>query len=200
MKFRFELLMSVTAMITAVAAVVVSVVQTDVMREEAEMEREHQRLSVMPSVWVENNLQSNNLDANAPGKFHMEIGNRGLGPAKIMYVTAKFGGSYHTSWGGWAQAVLKPEDGEDLGILNISSTTVPAEYTLPQDTTIDIFTIEAPTSLVSMLHSGSGDTEFQVCFCSLYDECWLTQGIEKAPEPIKQCTIGDVPRFTSRWN
>ena len=40
MKMKLEFWVSVTAMITAVAAVVVAIIQTQVMREEAELERD----------------------------------------------------------------------------------------------------------------------------------------------------------------
>ncbi len=38
MKFKLEIWVSITAMITAVAAVVVAIIQTQVMHEEAELE------------------------------------------------------------------------------------------------------------------------------------------------------------------
>lgn len=196
-----EILVSATAMITAVAAVVVSVVQTDLMRQEAEMEREHQRLSVQPSVWVENNLRSNNLNPDLPGEFRMEFGNRGLGPAKIMYITVKYSEEYASNWQDWGAAVLKPVDkDEDYGILNLSTTTIPTEYILPEGEVLEAFRIEAPTSLVSMLHEASNETEFNLCFCSFYDDCWLVKGLELPPEPIDQCEIGNKPRFTSSWD
>lgn len=208
MKFmKPEVLVSATAMVTAVAAVFVSIEQTDLMRveadlmrKEAEMEREHQRLSVQPSVWVENNLKANNLDINAPGEFRMEFGNRGLGPARIMYITVRYKGAYVSNWSEWGSSVLDPVEGGDYGILNLSTSTIPQEYILPQDTSHEAFRVEAPTNFVSKLREASAETEFNVCFCSLYDDCWLTEGLEQPPKPINRCDIGDKPNFTSRWD
>jgi len=51
-KFNVEMLMATAAMATAIAAVVVAIIQTNIMHAEAEMEREHARVSVMPSVFA----------------------------------------------------------------------------------------------------------------------------------------------------
>ena len=58
-KLNFELIAALAATLTAIAAVVVAVVQTDIMREEAEVERKPVRLSVTPSLWIVQNWSDN---------------------------------------------------------------------------------------------------------------------------------------------
>ena len=73
-----EALVSVAALVTAVAAVVITMEQTKVMREEAALERRNARISVMPSVWLGTHIGEDKDGAY----FNVVMTNKGLGPAE----------------------------------------------------------------------------------------------------------------------
>ncbi len=196
MKLRFELLMSVTAMITAVAAVAVSIVQTDVMREEAEMEREHQRLSVVPSVWLETNNSSHSSDDKAPGHFEFVIKNHGLGPASLRYFTVQREGRYLKNWVEWLSSV-EMDEADQKGIGGYSYNSIPENYVLPNGEKIDAYTIRAESKLIRNIENSVNDSIYTICVCSLYENCWISKGLNLAPEPVNECKIDPAYQFRS---
>tara|TARA_R110002096_G_scaffold303206_1_gene498243 strand:- start:319 stop:918 length:600 start_codon:yes stop_codon:yes gene_type:complete len=199
MKFRIELLMSVTAIITAVAAVFVSIAQTEVMSAEAEMEREHQRLSVMPSVWLETNNSSSINNDEAPGSFEFIVINHGLGPASLKYFTIQRDGKYIKNWSEWLSFVEK-DDVDRKGVKGLSFQSLPASYVLPQGTEVQAYTIRAQSKFIRKIEQSVQDSIYSVCFCSFYNDCWLSKGLNVAPDPIDQCEIDSENRFVSERN
>lgn len=199
MKFSIELLMSVTAIITAVAAVFVSIAQTEVMSAEAEMEREHQRLSVMPSVWLETNNSSSINNDEAPGSFEFIVVNHGLGPASLKYFTIQHDGKYVKNWSEWLSFVEK-DDADREGVKGLSYQSLPPSYVLPQGVGVQAYKIRAQSKLIRKIEESVKDSTYSVCFCSFYNDCWLSKGLNFAPEPIDQCEIDPENRFISERN
>lgn len=184
-------------MITAIAAVVVSVSQTDVMRAEAEMEREHQRLSVMPSVWLETNNSFHSSDDSAPGTFDFTIKNNGLGPASIKYFTVLRDGKYLNNWMEWLSHV-EMDDADQKGIAGFSHNSLPANYILPVGEEILAYSVRAQSKLIRNIEASVSDSEYSICACSLYNDCWISSGLNVAPEPIDECKVDPENQFISR--
>ncbi|MEX0298343.1 MAG: hypothetical protein AB3N28_04685 [Kordiimonas sp.] len=197
MKIKLEFLVSATAMITAVAAVVVSVVQTDVMRDEAEMERQSQRLSVMPSVWLEMNNSASAGDPDAPGHFEFVVINHGLGPASLKSFTVQRDDKYVKNWSEWLSYIDK--DKSDIeGITGLSYHSLPPKYVLPQGQQVQAYSIRAKSRFIGKIERALNDSVYTLCFCSFYDDCWITSGLNTAPEPVDECKINTENQFVSR--
>ncbi|MFK7730225.1 MAG: hypothetical protein AB8B48_01270 [Pseudomonadales bacterium] len=193
---KYELLVSVTAMITAVAAVVISVVQTSVMHDEAEMQRDHQRLSVAPSVWIEHNVSTS--IKKEIGQLNIEIANRGLGPAMIESFSILYKGQIIKNWPEWISSFapdLYEQGFSDGSIMRESISTLPTKYVLQNGVEHELFAIEAPLALIEQILQAKDDTDFTICSCSLYGQCWITNGLSKAPEITTQCVHNASEQF-----
>jgi len=186
-KFNLEMLMAGAAMVTAVAAVVVAVIQTDIMREEAEMEREHARLSVTPSLWIVHNWSDNPEDPF----FSIVLANKGLGPAIIEHFSVSYEGQPLEHWDDLVETVSDGKfsiAGENENINAWSLGGVAPGAIIPATSSFRPFQVGENASLIEALIGQSDALKVSVCFCSVYGDCWNSED-EKRPKPVDQCTF-----------
>ena|GEM_PF-6883402 len=187
-KKNFELVISFVAVAMAVAAVVVAFYETSLMREQA-------RLSVKPSIWFDQNT----VRADEESSLEIIVSNRGLGPASLGYFTVSFSGKYLKSWKDWIPTVSEGEyvaDTSDDAVNHLSRGTVPAYYVLADGRDLQTLKIRGSAELIESLRAGMQKSELTMCACSFYEDCWITRGIDTAPQPIDDCKLEEgVPRF-----
>jgi len=186
MKLKVEFWVSITAMITAIVAVFVAVIQTQVMKDEAEMEREHARLSVLPVLSISD--RSNIGDKT--GRFSITIVNKGLGPAVIEKFERSVDGKVVDSWAEYASLLTGGKvklDGDKRNIGSISTATINAGTIISDGDSISPIEVEGRTELVKSLLSDEHQGKVTICFCSLYKECWLADSTKARPEPKNSC-------------
>ncbi len=188
MKIKTEFLVSVTAMVTAVAAVVVAIVQTQVMHDEAMMEREHARLSVLPSIEV----YTHNHTAEAEGKFRIGLVNQGIGPAVIEGFVIKLDKKPIHSWaafvGEGTEGVLSIT-GPDRNVPTVIQTDIDAGLFLPAGERLAPLQLEGGEEVGTLLRNLADRLDIKVCYCSLYQECWVSALQEARPAPVNSCKV-----------
>ncbi|SDE38057.1 hypothetical protein [Kordiimonas lacus] len=195
MKIRFELLMSITAMITAVAAVVVAIVQTQVMHDEAMMEREHARLSVLPSIMV----FTGSHVGDEEGSFYIGATNQGIGPASIEGLTVSVDGKAQATW---TQAVALATDGAvrldgpERNVDSVAVTDLDPGALMPADVRVQMIKMDTTPEIAALMR-GQLDSRVTVsmCYCSLYRECWTVDNINTRPKPANSCKAQEAAFF-----
>lgn len=187
MKIKFELLMSITAMITAVAAVVVAIVQTQVMHDEAMMERQHARLSVLPSVMVFTGSHVGDTD----GSFYIGATNQGIGPASIEGLIVEVDGKGQATW---AQAVTKGTDGKvhlagpERNVDSVAVTNLDPGVLMPANARVEAIRLKTSNEIAALLRDQlTSRIAITACYCSLYRECWTVSNVKTRPLPVKSC-------------
>lgn len=195
MKLKLEIVVSVTAMITAVAAVVVAILQTQVMHDEAQMEREHARLSVLPSVFV----YTGSHVGDAEGSFWIGAVNQGIGPASIEGMTVSIDGDVKKTW---AQMVATGTDeqvfigGSNRNVDSVAFTDIDPGVLLPADARVEAIKLEGMPEIATILRDVlSNRVEVSVCYCSLYRDCWTVNNVRTRPEPVKSCKAHEEAFF-----
>lgn len=194
-KLHMEMLMAAAAMVTAVAAVVVAVIQTDIMREEAEMEREHARLSVQPSLWI---FQNTNTDETT-GNYSVLLLNKGLGPAVIEHFEVELDGKVLMQWNDVVEAISDNKfhlRGEDRNVRSVGYSAVPPGHIIPAGETVTpIRFTDVDLALLQLLNNPKTRPTYRACVCSIYKECWKTIGMGSRPTPVKQCVADQSRHF-----
>jgi len=183
-KVSMEFLMSSSAMIAAAAAVVVAVVQTNIMKEEAEMEREHARLSVQPSIWFFRRFST----GDEPN-FAFLVQNKGLGPAIVEQFEIKVDGETVLHWNDVVEKVSEEKfhlKGESR-VEGSSYSSIPTGHVVQAGEEIRPYRLIENGELVRLLANASGRIEISACACSVYKECWQTTGLGERPLPVKMC-------------
>ncbi len=193
-KISFELIAALAATMTAVAAVVVAMVQTDIMREEAEMEREHARLSVAPSLWI---FQNTNISADS-ANYSVELLNKGLGPAIIEKFEVTLNGKVLLRWHEVVETVsdgVFQLKGENRNVTGVSYSSVPPGHIISAESrVVPIRFTDVDPALVALLNNSRTRPVYSACACSVYKECWKTTGMGSRPVPVDSCDV-DPKRY-----
>ncbi|GLX79224.1 hypothetical protein tinsulaeT_25640 [Thalassotalea insulae] len=196
MKFKLELWVSLTAMITAVAAVVVAIIQTQVMHEEAELERQHSRLSVKPSLL----LYSNSHVGDKGGSFSFGIENQGLGPAVLQGFSVKLKGKMLNNWFDFFKQATSGQvflRGEQRNVPDITENRMLNGVIVPAGKGLLLIKLGTNAEVAQQLRLSDASAEISLCYCSFYDECWLTTNNSVTQQSVNSCSVLNAPEFLS---
>ncbi len=174
---RVDRLLSVCAIIAAITAVAIAVY-------EARITREYQKISVWPYV-----MQYNE---HIPGQtdYTRNIANNGIGPAVIRSFRVYVDGEPQQNWNGVLNALI----GEQEPAL-IYSSMHRGKVLLPgvAEAIMRLPAGERATRFWQATQGGRFVT--QLCYCSLYDECWVARGGAGEPEAVRECAVGLAGEF-----
>lgn len=182
-KWNADLMIALAAMLTAVVAVVVAVVQTDIMREEAEMEREHARLSVMPSAML---FYSNGTDTEGRDYFELNIINNGLGPAIIEDFSIVYDGKHMRNQRHWVETVAGGRDVLEAQGVSVNNSGAGPGVSIPAGERLDPIRVYH-SEFSDQLRQAAMETTFSLCFCSFYGDCQVATGLGGRPQRVDSC-------------
>jgi hypothetical protein len=188
-----EMFVSLAALITAVAAVVITLEQTKVMREEAELERKNARISVMPSVWLSTYID----DAQEGGYFNVVLTNKGLGPAVIERFDVWYKDQPVGNWDDLIRQMAAHVGSEKTfedDVLRSNRSPVSPGLMLEAGGVSEPLRVAGNTAPdgIKLLLRASSEMSINVCYCSLYGDCFKTE-LFRRPEEVDACEAADRP-------
>ena len=133
--------------------------------------RKHARLSVRPLVTI-----SGAVNEHGSG---WKLGNTGLGPGLVRWFEVTVDGKPVHNWLEFGQAVGLPEGFQFRYWVPSRATTIP-----PQEPK-EFFWVQ-PGPADQALRSTQAKVTMRMCYCSLYEECWLATGGPNVP-PYQPC-------------
>ncbi|WP_448212401.1 hypothetical protein [Colwellia sp. MEBiC06753] len=137
----------------------------------AYIDRAYARASVWPRVEI---MKSSTLDS-----FYYSIFNAGTGPALIQQVKVTVDGKVVKSW-------------HDIEGLPVFTQSQVSRRILPAQQTIKPLLYQGD-KIADLLKLNDSLT-ITLCYCSIYDECWLTDRNNKSVE-VEHCAIDEKDRF-----
>lgn len=165
-------------MIIAGSALIVSLITAFASIYSAFIDRAYARSSVWPRVEIHSSYHN-----NAP-YFSYIVNNKGTGPAVIKYARLSYNNKVLKSWPDYLQMLSGRAVGHTQS--NIGSIVLSAGESIKP--------IETRDKEVTTLLADEDSLQIELCYCSIYDECWLVDRINN-PTPVAQCTIDDKQRF-----
>ena len=169
--------------LTAVGAMLVGVAALFVAWDQGRVMRAQQHGSVVPVLQIDGFIRST-PDARHLG---LRIVNHGVGPAMIERVTLVRDGVEQTDFTGLIE--LMP-DGFDRSWSSVNgralapgSEVEPAMFSWSRG---DLDDAALNALLAEWNHWG-----VEVCYCSVFDRCWLSTFANEEREPVPVCTPGD---------
>ena len=159
--FNPEMLVGVSAVIIGLCALGVSLYETSLMREE-------QRAAVMPLLELSRSYNLQRDDSSAEKSrlsFHAE--NVGIGPARIENFRVTVDGVPQPTW----DAALRMLTGQESPV-SYGQSTVNGR-TIPPDRIVTMMNLN-DTELTERILAESHRLDFKACYCSIFDECWVT--------------------------
>lgn len=172
---RIERWLSVAVGLAAIIAVLVSLYQ-------ASLARQQLRASAWPHL-----SQGNGYTFNSPYQF--VVSNEGIGPARIKAFRVFVDGRPVPTW----NAAVRGLTGEGEPALIYSSFG--RGSVLVPGSTRTLLTLPAGARAQKFWVAAQNRLRTQVCYCSVYDECWLADSEEPEPKELKACTADSVTEF-----
>lgn len=158
-------------MIMAVSALLVSLVTAAATIHSAYTSRAYARASLWPSL-------GGGVSFNDTG-FRFLLMNRGTGPAIIKSMRVQYDGKSVQNWQQFIER-FNPKFNGNWGSSFASNVTLPANQML------DALTIK-DKALARQMYDASDKLKVEICYCSVYDECWTTSDVLEQNQPVAQC-------------
>jgi hypothetical protein len=176
---RFAELGSIAALATSLFALSLSAYQARLMNEQTRLMQNQSRASVWPYVAIGYRIN----DEGESRGYTWQISNDGVGPARIESVTMTLDGKPVRHWRELFRALFGDAD-------------VPATYSqvygrvLPpstnRETTIDALHL-LDMAQAKAFFAAQDRIEMTICYCSVYDDCWIARKQNPNVEPAARC-------------
>jgi hypothetical protein len=173
-------LTSMLALTVSIFALAIGAWQTRLMQNQA-------RASVWPHLEIGYTYNSNS-DENG---FLWRIDNNGVGPARIETVTLTLDGKPMKSWPDVLKA-LGFNDGMRVSTTSLAGEVIPPS--LNRETAIETLRINQREPALA-IKNAVGRFHMDICFCSVYDDCWIAHWQNTKVTATEQCTADTATQF-----
>ena len=181
-----DLVVGVSAFFISILSLAVSIEHGRTMEKMVEQNEKLVAASTMPFLAV----NGSQLDpASDKPLLRLELKNGGVGPAVVDWFEMRYKGAPVST----VDALLKaccasalPKSGHANGIIysNVSQSILPTKESL---FLIQLDPTYAGKDLYVALDAARKDLTMSACYCSVLDECWLTDFGQGRPKKVKEC-------------
>lgn len=142
---------------------------------------------VTAATWPHVQLNTSNADAaGGSSRVLLSAVNGGVGPARVQKAVMHFDGQPVTS----AKALLKACCGPDAASPNAVVTTTINHLIIASQQQVDYLRVLRTSSddaLYSRFDLAREKIDTALCYCSVFDECWIAQSSQPEPRAVKSC-------------
>jgi hypothetical protein len=179
---QFTQIGTVSALAFSLLALVTSIYQTRLMQAQTELMQKQSRASVWPYLTISEN------DTHRAGQesFTWRVDNNGVGPAKIESVVVGLDGKAYKTWRD-IFAVLRPDEPFHAAQSSINGMVLPPS--LNRETTVEMVKLEDP-GRARAFFDAQARFQIDICYCSVYDECWIARKDVRFAQPVARCETG----------
>jgi hypothetical protein len=179
---KLDLILGGSAVFLSLVSLGVAVLHGHTMERMAEANAQ----LVQANSWPFLQTESGNQSGSGEQKITLTVSNSGVGPAKIYAARVLYKGETVQNW--------------DTFLADCCST--PGEAALPYSAAIAspvVLRAGDSVNLLSVPHPGGGsqawdklniergNISFEFCYCSVFDDCWQTDGRSLQPRPVDSC-------------
>jgi hypothetical protein len=184
---RFAQIGTASALAFSMLALLTSVYQTGLMQSQTELMQKQSRASVWPYI----SLGENSTNRHGEEAFTWRIDNNGVGPAKIESVVVSLDGKPYTTWDKLF-AALAPDIPFHGAQSSVNGTVLPPSVN--RETTVEMIKPSDP-KLARVVLEAKDRFQIEVCYCSVYDDCWVARLSERNPKPVARCESAGAAEF-----
>ena len=166
---------ALTALGISALALAVGAYQTRLMQTQA-------RASVWPYVVIGFNY----ADSGERQGFELHVENNGVGPAVVQSTLVKLDGKPVKHWEEVVGALKERHEGESAqaSLAGLHGIVIPPSTNRDTDVPA-IHTTDA--ALGKALYEARERLSIDICYCSIYDDCWIAHWLQRKPEPVSSC-------------
>jgi hypothetical protein len=142
---------------------------------------------VQSNSWPFVAIDYSNADSDGAPHIRLDIANKGVGPARIETLEVTYNGTLMNS----PEAMLNAMLGRKTAPLHphiITSTIAHGVLAAKeQKTFVDINPRDISAEDYAAIDAGLKKLSFLACYCSVFDECWMTGSGKTQPSKVKEC-------------
>lgn len=173
---RIFVRISVVQTVLAVTGFLIAVIALFAALTEADAVRKQQLASVLPDLVFAQSYQRDEDSA----RFSFIAVNNGIGPARVKSMQISVDGEAKLDWYSMLVA-LGMESPGGFGQSQIAGRLVRSGEVIEVLQTTD-------REVVDAIIDGRSRINFELCFCSVFDECWLpSDSVTEGPTPVDAC-------------
>ncbi|HEX5124399.1 MAG TPA: hypothetical protein VFV97_14245 [Rhodanobacteraceae bacterium] len=173
-------LTSALALAVSIFALAIGAWQTRLMQSQA-------RASVWPHLEIGYTYNSN-VDDNA---FLWRIDNNGVGPARIETIALTFDGKPMRHWSD-AITALGFDGAQHTSTSSLAGEVIPPS--LNRETAIEALRVNQ-RELAAAIKQNATRFGMEICYCSVYDDCWVAHWLKPKPDPVARCEASSDNAF-----
>ena len=176
-----DLAVPVSALLISVISLIIGIHHGRTMQE---MAQANSRL-VQANSWPLLQYATGNANDNGDPEITMKIVNSGVGPAKLMSLEI-FQGEQRLRAPRDLVHALDPTNPRPMLSLGL---TLPMVLRAGTDVLVVGMKREGNEALWDKLNKERFHLRFRACYCSVFDECWVSDLLTVSPQPIEQCPV-----------
>lgn len=188
---KFVPLLAASNFLVAVPAFVMSVAVAYFTFIQAEATEKMQIAAVWPHVAYE----STNRDESGAPLIRLSLTNKGVGPAHIEAVELRYRGRAYSQFDDLLKACCsdQPQD------LLIGLGSIVGEVIRPGENLMfaQIAPPEGTSEVWQRFDVERTKLSVRLCYCSVFDDCWIADGAGDKPQPVKSCPADWVQYYGS---
>lgn len=192
---RYLPLLTVGQLVIGAPAFIISVVVAYATSVQADATRKMTEASVWPRLQIGRSFNSGAV-RQPDGSFNYDeakattsifVHNAGIGPAVVKHVLVSFDGVVYRDWFELVE--------QAFGVRGISNGSLAARV-VPAGETVQWLTLDGKAALALRDAYGGDRLHAQVCYCSVFDSCWLLRSEQAEVELVSDCPVIDDQAFT----
>ena len=198
---RLLVRLSLLQLIPAVVGIFIATLALYAALNESDAVRKQQQASVWPHLQIDRT----NITTDANTGISMSISNRGIGPARVRAVNVRLDGQEVDNW----TELFEKLQPEASGFFPRNDSNIGKSVLVPDGTVVvidvntgffstynlddrdGVATIEETEGLVLGLRDAfrTDRIEMELCYCSVFDDCWHVSSVERDPTPVRNCAV-----------
>jgi hypothetical protein len=171
---------SLFAFAISALALALSVYQTQLMQSQARLMQTQARASVWPHVDIGYNYSDRGDNAG----FDLHVQNTGVGPAIAQSVRVSLDGKPIHHWGDFFAEVVGKGKTAQADLVGLSNAVIPPNSN--RDTVLPAMRI-TDKDIAKKIYEARSRLDVQICYCSIYDDCWIATFKTPRPTPMPAC-------------
>jgi hypothetical protein len=189
-----DIVLAVSAMFVSVISLSVAIEHGRIMERMAEantqMVNANTRM-VQATSWPFVKFETHNVDEQGRARIRLVLGNAGIGPARIQTFELWWNGRPMSS--PWALVKACCDVGKALGQVSLGLTAPNILRAGDREAFFGIAPDARNAAIYDKFNEERDNITTRVCYCSVFDECWVSSGVTAHADPVPSCPAPAVP-------
>ena len=129
------------------------------------------------------------LNPEGTPHIHLDIANKGVGPARIESLEVTYGGKQVNDARAMLNAMLGRTTAPPHPRIQTATITHSVMAAREMQTFVEFKPEEFSVEDYDAMRVGVQKLNFRTCYCSVFDECWVADASKPRPAKVKECPV-----------